>query len=164
LAPIANQTAVENTAIQVALDVTSPVTPITNLTFSSSGSTNLVKSVTFQFVGSNEVATITPVTGAVGSGPVTISVSDLFSTSSQTFTLQVVSPPPPSISATLVNGLLDLKFTGVPGATYSIQTSTDLITWKVTGTVTANSVTGAAEYEATISTTASGLFYRIVGP
>ncbi len=164
LAPIANQTGLENASVVVPLDVTSPETPITNLTFTGSANTNFVKSFAFHFVGSNEVATITPATGALGTGPVTISVSDPFSTNSQTFTLQVVAPTPPTVSPTIVSGVLELKFTGVPGTTYTIQSSTDLINWRGIATVTANAVTGAASYEATISASAPGLFYRIVGP
>jgi hypothetical protein len=163
LGPIANQSTTENSAVNVSLNVTSPVTPLTNLTFSgSSTNTSLIKSITFALNGSNEVATITPVTNATGVGTVTISVSDKFSTNSQSFTLQVNSPTPPTLTAVLVNGVLKITFTGTPGVTYSIQSSADLVNWTTIASVSANASTGAAEYDTTPS--AAYTFFRAETP
>ena len=161
LGPIASQSTTENTAAQVSLNVTSPVTPVTNLIFSgSSTNTSLVQSVTFSFNGTNEVATITPVVNATGLGTVTVSVSDSFSTNSVSFALQVNSSAVPTLSAVLVNGVLKVTFTGTPGAGYNIQSSSDLKTWSTIATVTANASTGATEYDATVSQSTHDVFYR----
>jgi hypothetical protein len=161
LAAITNQSTLENTPVQVVLSVTSPSTSVSNLTFSgSSTNTNLVKSITFSFNGTNEVAVITPVTNATGVANVTISVSDGFSTNSQSFTLAINSPVPPTLSATEVNGVLRITFTGTPGATYNIESSTDLVTWTTITTVTANPTTGAVEYDATVGRASGGTFFK----
>jgi hypothetical protein len=165
LGPIASQATTENTPVQVSLSVTSPVTPVTNLTFSgSSTNTSLVKSITFSFNGTTEVATITPVTNATGVGTITISVNDLFSTNSQSFSLQVNAPVPPKLAATLASGVLQIAFTGTPGASYSIQSSSNLKTWTTIATVTANASTGTAVYDATVANGVGEVFYRVVGP
>jgi hypothetical protein len=168
LAPILNVSTPENTPVQVVLSVNSPVTPVTNLTFSASSAVpSLVNTngISFSFNGTSEVATITPVANATGVGSITISVSDEFSTNSQSFTLQVggTTPVPPTLTGTLnlVNGILQIAFTGTPGATYATQSSSDLKTWTTVTTVTANAVTGAAVYNAAVSTAASGVFYRV---
>jgi hypothetical protein len=163
LGTITSQTTPENTPDRIALNVTSPVTPLTNLTFSgSSTNTNLVTGVTFSFNGTSEIATINPVIGAAGTATVTISVSDPFSTNSQSFTLQVVPNVKPTLTATLASGVLKITFTGTPGATYTIQSSSNLETWTTAGTVTANATTGSAEYDVAVSNTGGAVFYRAV--
>jgi subtilisin-like proprotein convertase family protein len=162
LGAIASQFTAENTALQVVLNVTSPVTPVTNLTFSgSSTNTSLVKGVTFAFNGTSEVATVTPVTNATGLATVTISVNDPYSTNSQSFALQISAPIAPTLTATLVNGALDITFTGTPGVSYSIQSSSNLETWTTVATMTANASTGAVAYDAAVSTSGA-VFYRAV--
>ncbi len=164
LGPIPSQTTVENNPVEVGLSVTSPVTPVTNLVFTgTSTSPTLVKSIGFAFNGTTEVATITPVTGATGSATVTISVSDPFSTNSESFGLQVNLPTPPTLTAGVTSGVLEIQFTGVPGASYTIQSSSDLINWRGVATITANAVTGAGEYQAAVVHGTPGLFYRVAG-
>jgi len=163
LGAITNVTTTENTPAHVTLSVTSPVTPVTNLTFSgSSTNTGLVSSNSFAFSynGSNEVVTITPVANAVGSATVTISVTDSYTTNSQSFTLQVTQSGAPTLSGTLVNGVLQITFLGIPGGSYNIQSSSDLKTWTTVATITANPVTGAVQYNAVVSNVAGETFYR----
>jgi len=164
LGPITNQYTAINTALQVPLSVTSPVTPVTSLLFSgSSSNANFVAAFAFSYNGANEVATITPVTGATGVGPITISVTDGFTTNSQIFTLQVNPSTVPPISATLGEGVT-LTFTGLPNATYWIQSSTNLTTWTTIATVTANAA-GVVTYQIVVpSNTAGQVFYRPVLP
>ncbi len=165
LGPISAQSTTANTPATVTLNVTSPATPITNLTFSGvSTNTNLVKSITFAFNGSNEVAIVTPVTNATGVGSVTVSVSDGFSTNSQSFTLTVSSPTPPTLTTAVSNGVLKITFTGTPGVTYRIQSSTDLKTWTTVASVTANATTGAAEYDTPLTSAAGVTAFRAVTP
>ena len=162
LGAINNQTTSENTPVNVTLSVTSPVTPLANLTFTgSSTNTNLVKSISFSFNGTNEVATITPVANASGVGTVTISVNDAFSTNSQTFSVLVNSAVAPTMSIGLASGVLTIAFAGTPGATYNLQSSTDLINWTTIAAITANPTTGAAQYQTTPANVKGGVFYRL---
>jgi len=166
LAPIANQSTVENTPIQVTLNVSSPVTPLANLTFSGSSTNsgtngNIVKSITFAVVGTNEVATITPATNALGTATVTITVGNSFTNSSQSFSLQVLQPVPPTLTISVVGGTVTITFTGTPGISYNLESSTDLINWATVQTITANASTGAGVYSTTAATTHGGVFYRL---
>jgi len=122
LGAIANVATNQNSTVQVVLSVTSPVTPVTNLTFTSTYPTNLVSSMAFSYNGTNEVAVITPVTNATGIGTVSITVTDpLGQSSSQSFTLQINSPTPPTLTVTLVSPTdVRITFTGTPGVTYTI--------------------------------------------
>jgi len=161
---ITNQYAVENTAVLVPLSVTSPVTPVTNLQFSASVTpASLVGSFAFAYNGTNEVATITPAANATGVGTVTMSVNDLFTTNSQTFTLQVNPTNLPALTSTPGENL-SITFTGLPGGTYYIQSSTNLTTWTTIATVTANAVTGAVQYNIIIPKGAGAAFYRLEVP
>jgi len=166
LGQVAAQSTTENTPLSVTLNVTSPVTPITNLTFSgSSTNANLIKSVTFSFNGTNEVALITPVANATGVGSVSISVNDQFSqTNTVNFGVTISSPTPPTLVAVVANGQLKITFTGTPGVAYRIQSSTDLKTWTTVATLTANAQTGAVEYDTALTGSAGGTFYRAVTP
>jgi len=165
LAPITNQFTSQNTAVLVPLIVTSPVTPLANLRFSgSSSNTNVVNSFTFSFNGSNEVATIIPVANATGVVTLTLSVSDPFSTNSQSFTLQVNPTALPTLTSTLGKDVV-ITFTGLAGGSYVIQSSTNLTTWVNVATVTADPVTGAVSYTATVPTNSpSQGYYRLLIP
>ena len=65
----------------------------------------------------------------------------------QVFAVTVNSLARPTMTATLANGTLKITFSGTPGASYHIQSSSDLKNWTTIATVTANAVTGAAEYQ-----------------
>jgi hypothetical protein len=165
LGPITNQYAIENTALHVPFSVTSPVTPVTNLQFSGSVTpATLVGSFAFSYNGSNEVATITPAANATGLGTVTLSVSDSFTTNSQSFTLQVDPTTLPTLTATPGHQSLTITFTGLPGASYYIQSSTNFTTWTTIATVTANAVTGAVQYVIVIPSGTGEAFYQLAVP
>ena len=162
LGAITNRTVALNTVVQIPLTVTSPSTPVTNLQFRGvSSNTNLVKSIAFSFNGANEVATITPVTNASGVGTITISVNDPFSTNSQSFTLQVNAGVMPTLAAALSQHNLVITFTGSPGVSYNLMSSSNLTTWTQLTTVTAAPVTGAAQYSVAIPAGAGHTYYRL---
>ena len=165
LGPITNQYTSQNTAVQVPLIVTSPVTPLANLRFSgSSSNTNVVNSFGFALNGTNEVATITPVANASGVVTLTLSVSDPFSTNSQSFTLQVNPTNLPTLTSTLGKDVV-ITFTGVPSASYLIQSSTNLTTWINVAAVTADPVTGAVSYTVAVPTNSPTQgYYRLLIP
>ena len=167
LGAITNRVVLLNTVVQVPLNVSSPVTPVTNLQFSGiSSNASLVKSFAFSFNGTNEVATITPNTNASGLGTITISVNDPFSTNSQSFTLQIDPAVLPTLATAFSQNILSISFTGVPGAVYNIVSSPSLTNqiWTKIATVTANPVTGAVQYNVTIPAGAGHTYYRLESP
>jgi subtilisin-like proprotein convertase family protein len=163
LGPIAAQTTVTNVPVSVKLDVSDADTPISDLAFTGVATdTNLVKGISFTNDGTNVVATITPSATQTGSTTVTISVSDGTSAFSQNFTFTVGTASPPSLkpSLNLSNGSLGIGFTGVPNATYVLQSSSDLVTWTTVATATADA-TGAVNFNVTIDTSTPFQFYRV---
>jgi sulfur relay (sulfurtransferase) DsrF/TusC family protein len=64
---------------------------------------------------------LTPASGPAITGSVTVVVDSSF-----------------VISATVSGSQVTIQFAGIPGTTYSIEASTDLVTWTVIGSVTAN--------------------------
>ncbi|MDB6065707.1 MAG: hypothetical protein JWR26_1915 [Pedosphaera sp.] len=63
----------------------------------------------------------------------------------------------------LPDGNIQIRFAGVPGKTYRVQTSTDLFVWVDVGTVTVDS-SGVLLFEDTDSANHSTRFYRTVTP
>jgi hypothetical protein len=160
LAPITNQFTHQNVAVQVPLTVTSY--PVTNYSASSSNP-SLVNIWTFAFTNGNEVATFTPVTNITGLATITVSVNNTYYTNTQSFVLQVNPLTLAKMTPALSNSVLRITYTGVPGSTYNLQSSTNLTTWTQVATVTANAVTGAAEYDVTIPKNVPGeIFYRLL--
>lgn len=95
LAAIADQTAGTGTPLTVALTVSDPDTPASNLTLSGSSSNTAVlsnASIVFGGSGSSRTVTLTPGTTA-GTTTVTIVVSDGSQTASRSFTLTVTAGP-----------------------------------------------------------------------
>jgi subtilisin-like proprotein convertase family protein len=163
LAPIADTNTTENTPVNVVLNVTDVATSITNLLYSASiSSSNVIGAVNFSFNGTNEIATIVPATNKTGVSAITITVGDGVASVYQVFAVTVNTLARPTMSATLANGTLKITFAGTPGASYNIQSSSDLKNWATVATVTANAVTGAAEYDVTISNHGT-VFYRAAG-
>jgi len=157
----------ENTPTNVVLPVSDSFTSISNLTYSAIiPSPSVVASVTFSYVGTNEIAKITPVANESGVSKVTIVVSDGINPAvSNTFsvTVELVIVAAPTLTATVANGELTIAFTGTPGVTYTIESSSNLETWTTAGTATANASTGAAQYTAAVSSTGA-VYYRAVAP
>jgi hypothetical protein len=155
LSPIGTQNTTTNNPAKVALTVTDADTGVTNLTFTGT-STNkaLVSGITFSFNGRDEVAVINLVTNKSGTDFVTISVTDGFSSSSQSFILNVtggtVSGGPATLKLSLSGTQLTLNLVGTANASYAIQSSSDFTTWTAVTTVTA-SATGTASYTTAIS-------------
>jgi hypothetical protein len=69
----------------------------------------------------------------------------------------MIAPP-----TRLSNGHLQLRYSGSPGKTYRVQTSSDLIHWTDAGNVTTDA-TGILQFEDGASTGNAQRFYRIVG-
>jgi hypothetical protein len=91
LAPIPDQTTLEDVALMVPLTITDPDTPLSELTFqASTEDTDLVRDVTFITVGTNTDATVRLVTNSFGSATVSITVSDATSTASGSFNINVI--------------------------------------------------------------------------
>jgi hypothetical protein len=161
LGPIADQTTAMNTPVTIALNVVSPGTAISNLTFSAT-STNLdlVKAVTFSNNGVTESATVSVVSNETGVAYITIEVTDGFTPSSQTFKLTINEEVGPTLSIKLVGNQLTISLTGAPNAEYEVQSTSDFVTWTDVASITADA-TGAAQYTVTISGT-GGKFYRVL--
>jgi hypothetical protein len=163
LAPIADTNTTENTPVNVVLNVTDVATSITNLLYSANiSSSNVIGAVNFSFNGTNEIATIVPAPNKTGFSAITITVGDGVASVYQVFGVTVNTLARPTMTATLANGTLKITFAGTPGASYTIQSSSDLKNWATAATVIANAVTGAAEYDVTISNHGT-VFYRAAG-
>jgi len=152
LAPITSPVnAIVGSPVNVTLNVSSPDTALSQLTFAgSSTNTTLVSGVSFSTSGTNVTATVNLVPNATGVATVQIEVSDGYSTSAQSFALNVVPAVGPKLGATLSGKVLKITFTGVPNASYIIQGSSDLKTWTQVGTITTDA-NGKGEYDATVS-------------
>ncbi|MGO8699781.1 MAG: beta strand repeat-containing protein [Limisphaerales bacterium] len=162
LAPIPNTNTPVNTPVSVTLQVTDALTTINNLFYSATiANTNIIGAVNFSFNGTSEIATVVPVTNKVGLSGITITVGDGVTNVSQSFNVTVTQVAGPALTATVASGQLKITFTGTPGVTYTIQSSSDLETWTTAGTATASAGTGAAQYIATVSSTGAA-YYRAV--
>ena len=160
LAPIGSQTALASVNPQITLSVFSPDTALSNLTFTgSSTSSSLVSGVSFATVGTNVVATVNLVSNQTGTATVTISVNDGYASSSQQFSLNVVAPFGPSLTATKVGNVLKITFTGTPRTKYILLNSTDLVNWHQVSSITTGP-TGAVEFDENILSAGGGEFYR----
>jgi len=148
--------------VVVPLVVTSPDVPVSALSYSGT-STNaaLVSGITFQYSGSNEVATVHLVANKTGTDFVTITVTDGFTPASKSFLLTVEpgTNAPVTLKASLSGNNLTLSFTGTPNAVYAIQSSADLKAWAQVTNVTASG-TGAVSYTAPISSATKLEFFR----
>jgi subtilisin-like proprotein convertase family protein len=160
LAAIADQTTTANKPVTVVLNVTSPDTALTNLTFTGSSTNSaLVSGVTFAYNGTNEVATINLVSNKVGEATITISVGDGFATDTKTFDLYVKSLVGPTMAIRVENNQLKITCTGAPGASYSLHSSSDLKNWTKIATVTTDQ-NGAAEQAVALPGSPAIQFYR----
>jgi len=141
---IPNQTNRANQAVSVVLNVNSPDTPITNLTFTgTSTNVSLVSSITFTFNGTAEVATINLLTNKSGDDRIALFVSDGFSTNSTSFGLHITSVVQPKLTITYSGGQLHITATGSPNTSYGLLTSTDLKTWTDAGLTFTADATGS---------------------
>ncbi len=104
-----------------------------NVTFSVGASGSTPVSYLWQFNGTNiagatnDILTITNVQAA-NFGVYTVVVSNLVSVSSAFATLSPVNPLRLGVP-TFIGGAFQLQMTGAAGASYIIQTSTNLLTW-----------------------------------
>jgi subtilisin-like proprotein convertase family protein len=160
LGPISDVTAIAGaTAVNVPLNVVSPDTALSQLTFvGSSTNTDIVSGVTFSTVGSTVTATVNLVSNKVGKATVKIDVSDGYATSSQSFAVTVGTPARPILSATLVGTVLHITFTGVPNGSYVIQSSPDLKTWTPVGPAITADSNGKVEYDAPVNSSGPQYF------
>jgi hypothetical protein len=142
LSPIGTQNTSANNPPKVALTVSSPDTSVTNLFFTGT-STNkaLVSGITFTYNGSKMVAIVGLVPNKGGQDFVTINVTDGFSSSSQSFVLNVSGgsgvAAPATLKVTSSGNQLIIDVTGTVNGTYDLQSSPDLKVWTSLGTVTA---------------------------
>jgi subtilisin-like proprotein convertase family protein len=90
---IADQISIANAATVVQLPVTDAVTDVTHLTYSgTSDNPALVSKISFAIVGNAVVATVTPLTNALGTAHVTINASDAMTNAATSFLLTVRKP------------------------------------------------------------------------
>jgi hypothetical protein len=160
LAAIADQTTTANKPVSITLNVSSPDTVLTNLTFAGTTTNSaLVSGIAFAYNGTNEVATINLVSGKTGDATISISVSDGFATDSKSFALHVTSPVGPTMAIRLENNQVKVKCTGAPGSTYSLYSSTDLTNWTEIAKMTTDQ-NGQAEQTVTPSGFSNAQFFR----
>jgi subtilisin-like proprotein convertase family protein len=142
---IPTTTTTSGKAVSVVLNVNSPDTAITNLTFTgTSTNASLVAGITFAFNGTAEVATINVASGKSGDDYITLFVSDGFSTNSTSFALHVSPAVGPTLGVALVGGQIHIAVKGAPNATYGFETSTDLKSWTDTGITVTTDANGNA--------------------
>jgi subtilisin-like proprotein convertase family protein len=154
IGPISEVTALVGSVVTVPLNVVSPDTAVSQLTFiGSSTNSGLVSGVSFSTVGTNVTATVNLVPNKVGTATVQVEVSDGYSAPyAQSFTLSVVSAP--TLAATLVGTTLKITFTGLPNTPYVIQSSPDLKTWTAVGAPITSGANGSVEFDAPVNTRA----------
>ncbi len=100
LGNIADQSTKANKPLSVSLNVTSPATPISNLTFTATSSNpSLVSGITFANDGVKVAAMLNPAQNQVGQAVITVFVSDGFSTASNSFNLTVTAPAPATLGS-----------------------------------------------------------------
>ncbi|MGO8678223.1 MAG: beta strand repeat-containing protein [Limisphaerales bacterium] len=164
LAPITSPVgAVAGGTVSIPLSVFSPDTPIAQLTFvGSSTNSAVVSGVSFSTSGTNVTATVTLAANAVGSAAVQIEVSDGYSTSAQSFVVNVAPAKGSTLSATLVGKVLKITFTGVPNSSYIIQGSSNLKTWSQVGSAITTDSNGNGEYDATVSSSGEQYFRALL--
>jgi len=152
LGPIADVITIAGGTVNVPLDVVSPDTALSELTFvGSSTNSDLVSGVSFATVGSTVTATVNLVPNKVGKASVQIQVSDGYATSSRSFAVNIVPPVGPTLHFALVGKVLKITFTGVPNASYIVQSSSDLKNWTAVGPAITADSNGNVEYDATVS-------------
>jgi len=164
-AEIADQTTSANKPVTIALNITSPVVPISSLTFSGTSSDPaLVSGVIFSNDGVKVAATINLVKDQSGSALVTIAVNDGFTTVTNSFSLTVEAAPlvGPTLAISAQGGQLHISFVGNAGATYGILSSSDLKSWSDTGLTVTADTKGAATAAIPLPASAGGTFYRAV--
>ena len=122
----------------------------------------MVSGVSFSTSGTNVTATVTLAANAVGSAAVQIEVSDGYSTSAQSFVVNVPPAKGSTLSATLVGKVLKITFTGVPNSSYIIQGSSNLKTWSQVGSAITTDSNGNGEYDATVSSSGEQYFRALL--
>lgn len=162
LGAIADQTVTgSSSTAQVIFTVADPDNAINELAFfGSTGTTNIVKEISFEVAGPNAVrGTLTLIPGASGTDRVTFSVNDGENTSRTSFNLTVTPNTTPA-SLKIAKGAgtaLTITATGTPNATYLIEGTSNFNTWTQAGSVTIGaSGTGTL----TIQNNASYQFFR----
>ena len=160
---IADQTTTVNTPATVGLNITSPVVPISALTFTGSSSNpSLVSGVSFSNDGIKVAATVNLVKDQSGTAQVTIVLNDGFTTISNSFKLTVTVPVAPTLALGVQNGQIHISLTGAPGVSYGLLSSTDLKTWADTGTTVTADNSGAASVSIPLPAGVGGTFYRAI--
>jgi hypothetical protein len=81
---------------------------------------------------------------------VQILVSDGYSISSQSFTVNVALTVGPTLGAALSGKVLKITFKGLPNSTYVIQGSSNLTSWTQAGSITTDA-NGNGQYNATVN-------------
>jgi subtilisin-like proprotein convertase family protein len=169
MGPIGTQTTTFNVNKSVALTAASPDTAANNLHYTGSHTNAfLVSGFTFAYNGRNEVATINLFTNRAGDDFITISVTDGFSTASQSFVLHVTGTPPnqsPVLTLSSSGGKLTLNLKGSPNTGYTIQgaTSLSLLNWSTITNLTSDA-SGNASFSATPSPSVPVQFIRAKSP
>jgi len=98
LGAITAQTTKANNPVTVSLNVTSPSTPISSLTFTATSSNaGLVSGVTFANDGVKVAATVNLVKDQIGQADITIFANDGFTLVSNSFHLTVTAPVAPTL-------------------------------------------------------------------
>jgi subtilisin-like proprotein convertase family protein len=161
LAPIPDVTTAVGGIVNVPLNVVSPDTALSQLTFSgSSTNSDIVSGVSFATVGSTVSATVNLVPNKTGKAAVQILVSDGYSTSAQTFSVNVTSSlGGPTLHFALVGKVFKISFTGVPNASYVILSSSNLQGWAAVGPAITADSNGKVEYDATVGSSGAQ-YYR----
>jgi len=162
LAVVDSVTTKENVDVSVPLTVTSTYVPVEYLVLSASTTNSaLVKGTLVNYDGTNFSVVVNLVKNQVGTAEILVSAFDGFTTITKTFTVTVNPVIGPTLTAVVVNGAIKFSFVGAPNTMYTVQASSDLMTWTDVSTVTCGA-DGAASYSTSIDYAQSGKFFRVV--